>query len=119
QPGIDGAAGRIDVDADVLVRVLGLQMQQLRHDQIGDVIGNRRAKENDPLAEQARVNVKRPLPAGGLLDDHWDQRAHGGDSIEGVSGVDYARRGRGLAALHSNLSLRALWARCSGCWSAT
>src|SRR5207342_373715 len=55
---------------------------ELSHDQVGDVIRNRSPQEDDPLAEQARVDVKRPLPAGGLLDDHWDQRTHESDSIE-------------------------------------
>ena len=49
---------------------------QLRDDQVRDVLGDRRAEEDDPLVEQAGVDVERALAAGGLLDDHWDQWAH-------------------------------------------
>src|SRR5829696_3448597 len=69
-------AGRVDVDRDVLVRVLGLQVQQLRDDQVGDLVGDRRPQEHDPLVEQARVDVERTLTSRGLLDDHRDKGAH-------------------------------------------
>ena len=77
-------------------------MQQLGDDQVGDVVGDRRAEEDDPLAEQARVDVERALAARGLLDHHRDQRAHEPHSIEGPGapcaprdGVDQALRERG------------------------
>jgi hypothetical protein len=42
----------VDVDVDVLVRVLALQIQELRDDQVRDLVVDRRAKEDDPLAQQ-------------------------------------------------------------------
>ena len=66
----------VDVDRDVLARILGLEMQQLGHDQVGDLIVDRRAQEDDPLAQQVRVQVGGPLPARVLLDNHRHQRAH-------------------------------------------
>ena len=39
---VDGAAGRVDVERDVLVGILGLQVQQLGHDR-GSRSGRRRA----------------------------------------------------------------------------
>src|SRR5215218_2889010 len=66
-------AGRVDVQLDVLVRVLGLQVQQLGHDQVGHGVVDRGAEEDDPLVEQARVDVEGPLAAIGLLDDDRDQ----------------------------------------------
>ena len=42
QAGVDAAARAVDVQGDVLVRVLGLQMQQLRHHQVGHLIVDRR-----------------------------------------------------------------------------
>src|SRR4051794_17420581 len=57
EPGVNRAARRVDVDADVLVRVFGLEVDQLGDDQVGDVLGDRRAEEDDPLVEQARVDV--------------------------------------------------------------
>ena len=76
EAGVHAAARGVDVDADVLVRVLGLEVQQLRHDQVRDVLGHGRAEEDDALVQQAGVDVERALPAGGLLDDHWNQWAH-------------------------------------------
>src|ERR1700754_1401414 len=52
-------------------------MQQLRDDQVGDLIVHRRAEEDDPLVQQAGVDVERTLPTGGLLDDHRYEWAHG------------------------------------------
>ena len=77
QARVDRAAGRVDVQRDVLLGVLGLQMQQLRDDEVRDLVVDGRAEEDDPLVEQAAVDVERALPAGGLLDDHRDQWAHG------------------------------------------
>jgi hypothetical protein len=74
QAGVDRAAGRVDVQGDVLVGVLGLQVQQLRHHEVGDLLVDRLAEEDDALVEQAGVDVERPLSARALLDDHRDQR---------------------------------------------
>ena len=52
QAGVDRAAGRVDVERDVLVGVLGLQVQELGHDQVGDLVVDGRAEEDDPLVEQ-------------------------------------------------------------------
>ncbi len=70
------AAGRVDVDRDVLLGILGLQVQQLGDDQVRDLIVDGRAEEDDPLVEQTAVDVERSLSARGLLDDHWDKWAH-------------------------------------------
>src|SRR6516165_6177128 len=51
-------------------------MQKLSDDQVRDLVVDRRAQEDDPLVEQPAVDVKRPLPAGGLLDDHRYEWAH-------------------------------------------
>src|SRR4051794_12435412 len=76
EPGVDRAARRVDVDRDVLVRVRGLEVQQLGDDQVGDHVVDRAAEEDDPLVEQAGVDVELALAASGALDDHGDQR-HG------------------------------------------
>ncbi len=52
-------ARRVDVKVDVLVRVLGLQVQELRHDEVADRVVDRRAEEHDPVLQQARVDVER------------------------------------------------------------
>ena len=48
-------------------------MQQLRYDEIGDLIFDRCAQEDDPLVQQPREDVELALAAGGALDDHRDQ----------------------------------------------
>ena len=70
---VDRAARRVDVDRDVLVGVLGLEVDQLGDHEVRDVLVDRRAEEDDPLVEQARVDVERALAARGLLDDHRDR----------------------------------------------
>ncbi len=47
-------------------------MEQLGDDQVRDLVGDRRAEEDDPLVEQTGVDVEGALSARGLLDDHWD-----------------------------------------------
>ena len=76
QARVDRAAGRVDVERDVLLGVLGLQVQQLGDDQVRDLVVHGRAEEDDPLVEQPAVDVERALAARGLLDDHWDKWAH-------------------------------------------
>ena len=43
-------------------------------DEVGDVVVDRRADEDDALAQQSRVDVERALAARVLLHDHGDQR---------------------------------------------
>ena len=76
EAGIDRAARRVDVDRDVLVGILGLEVQELSHDEIGDLVVDGRAEEDDALVQQARVDVERPLAARRLLDHHRNQWAH-------------------------------------------
>ena len=57
------AARRVDVQADVLVRVLRLEEQQLRDDQVRHVVVDRPDEEDHALLQQARVDVVRALAA--------------------------------------------------------
>ncbi len=50
QPRGDGAAGRIDIERDVLLRVLTLQKKHLGNDEIGYLVVNGRAKKDDVVA---------------------------------------------------------------------
>ena len=45
-----------------LLRVLRLQVQQLGHDDVGEVVVNRTIDAHNALAEEAGVDVKGPLP---------------------------------------------------------
>ena len=51
-------------------------MQQLGHDQVGDLVVDRGSQEDDPLVEQTAVDVESALPAGGLLHHHGYEWAH-------------------------------------------
>jgi hypothetical protein len=48
-------------------------VQQLGDDQVGDFLVDLSAEEDDPLVQQARVDVEGALAARGLLDHHRDQ----------------------------------------------
>ena len=67
------AARRIDVEADLLFRVFRLQKEQLRGDQVGDVVVDRMAQKDDPILEQPRIDVVGAFAAARLLDDHRNQ----------------------------------------------
>ena len=73
QPRVDAAAGRVDVERDVLFGILALEVQQLRDHEVRDLVVDRRAQEDDALVEQPRVDVELALPARRALDDHRDQ----------------------------------------------
>ena len=57
QPRRDAAAGRVDVEMDVLFRIGHLQEQKLRDDDVRDHVIHRRADEKDAVNEQARINI--------------------------------------------------------------
>ena len=73
EEGVDVAPRRVDVEADVPVGVLGLQVQQLGADQVGDRVIDRRADEDDVLLEEAGVGVERTLAAAGLFDHRGNE----------------------------------------------
>ena len=55
------AAGRVDVDLDIAVRIHRLKAQQLGHDVVGRCIIDLDAEEDDALLEELRVGVVDPL----------------------------------------------------------
>src|SRR5207248_760739 len=63
----------IDVDVNVLFRILHLQKQQLGDDEIGNVIIHWRADKNDAVLEQPRIDIVAPLAPASLLHHHRDQ----------------------------------------------
>src|SRR5206468_11629822 len=107
EPVVDRAARRVDVDGDVLVRVLGLQVQQLGDDQVRDLIVDRGAEKDYSLVQQTRVDVERALASRGLLDDHGNQRAHAGSLLAGVQSFVSVE----AVSLSGVQSLSRAWAR--------
>ena len=66
----DRTARRVDVERDVLVRILAFQEQQLGHDEVGHLVVDRTDQEDHALFQQARVDVVGALAAAALLDHH-------------------------------------------------
>ena len=64
---------RVDVDVDRRVGVVGLEVQQLGADEVGDRVVDRRPEEDDPLLEEPAVQVVGPLTPVGLLDHRGHQ----------------------------------------------
>src|SRR5262249_20913562 len=64
--GRDGAAGAVDVEVNVLVRVGGKE-QQLCSDPVGDVVVHRLTEEDDPLVEQPAVDLVAEAATDGRL----------------------------------------------------
>ena len=58
---------------NVLVRILRLQEQQLRNNQVGHMVFDRAHSKYHPLLKQPGINIKRALPTGGLLYHHGHQ----------------------------------------------
>ena len=69
-------ARRVDVERDVLRRVLQFEEQQLRANQARHRIVHRADQKDDPLLQQARIDVVGAFAAVGLLDHHRHQIVH-------------------------------------------
>ena len=121
----DRSTGRVDVELDVVIVlvVLCVQEEQLGTDQVGDVLVDRRAEEDDPLLQQALEDVglghvrKRAahsrsgpsrtchIRAGhrghlhGGLDQAQARGARAGDVGAGDVGAGFTTGGSGWAAL--------------------
>ena len=102
QPGRDRSARRVDVEVDVLLRILALQVQQLRRDHVRHLVVDRRAEKDDALAQQQRVDVERPLAARAGLDDGWDE--HG--RLQFVVVVDVVRQAANRSRRHGTRHAR-------------
>ena len=49
QPGADDAPGAVDIHADILIRVLPVQIEELGNNQIGYLVIDGQAQKNNPL----------------------------------------------------------------------
>src|SRR6185437_2410115 len=66
----NGAARRIDVELQILLRVLAGEKEHLRDHQVRDLIVDRRSQENDVVTQQTAVNVVGAFAPARLLDNH-------------------------------------------------
>ena len=94
----DRTSRRVDVDLNVLLWILGFEEQHLRHQGIGNGVIHAGAEEDDPLPQQAGVDVEGAVAATGLFHNRgqWPRcrDGHGGPPavLDGVvtAGVDHA-----------------------------
>ena len=88
------------------------QKQKLRGHQIGDVIVDRRADENDVILEQPGINIVGALAPVGLLDHHGNERCGARSRIVCLSHLEYFVRWRNPASDYFSflavVSIRAL-----------
>jgi hypothetical protein len=63
------AARGVDVDVDVALGIVRIEEQQLGNDDVGDIIVDRRAEENDAVHEEPREDVVRALATARPFDD--------------------------------------------------
>ncbi len=73
EAGIHRTAGGVDVQPDVLLGILTGQEEQLRHDDVGDLVVDGRPDEDDSVFEQPRVDVHPAFAPIRGLDDVRDQ----------------------------------------------
>ena len=50
--GIGHTAGGVDVEGDVAFRILGVEVEDLGHQEVGDLVVDLLTEEDDPLLEQ-------------------------------------------------------------------
>src|SRR5208283_2524719 len=67
------AARRVDVEMNVLLGVLGLEKEQLRHDEVRVHVVDLPVHEHDAVLQEPRIDVVRPLPPSRLLDDDGNE----------------------------------------------
>ena len=69
--GGDGAPWAVDIEIDILLRVLPLQIEHLGHHQAGGGIVHILAKDDNAVIEQAGEDVVGALSPVCLLHYHW------------------------------------------------
>ena len=57
----DRTTGAVDIHVDVSLAVFELKVQQLSNDAVRDIVVDGTSQQDDPIAEQATVNVHRPF----------------------------------------------------------
>ena len=63
------AAGGVDIKLDVLIGILRLEIEHLRHDQARGGAVDLFGQDDDTVVEQAGEDIVRPLAAAGLFND--------------------------------------------------
>ena len=64
----DGSPRRIDIQLNILLRVLARKKEKLRDDEVGDVVVDRCAEEDNVVAEQTAVDIVGAFAPARLLE---------------------------------------------------
>ena len=86
QPRRHHPAGGVDVQVDVLFRVVGVQEQELGDDDVGHRVVHGAAQEHDPVHQQAAEDVVAALAPAGPLDHVRRIDGHSRAVLPGVVG---------------------------------
>ena len=68
-----GTTGAVNIEMDILGRILRLQEQKLCDNQICGIIRNLLAQKNNPVLQQPGINIIAALAPSCLLYDIWNQ----------------------------------------------
>src|SRR5260364_219570 len=103
------AAGTVDIQADVLVRILAFEEKQLSHNQIGVVFIDFADQKYNALLEQSRVDIIRALAATAGFHHHWHQAKR----LRINSALRFFPTGEfSLQRVHRILACHKRWRRC-------
>ena len=70
--GGNGTAGAVDVEVDVLVRILALEEEHLCNHEARGLVVHLTRKEDDAVAKEARIDVVAAFAAAGVFNDIRD-----------------------------------------------
>lgn len=65
--------GAVNIKVNIFIGVLSLQEEHLGDYQVGYMVIDGAAQENNPVFEQAGIDIVSPLTPAGLLYYHWYQ----------------------------------------------
>ena len=85
EAGVDGASRRVEVDLDILLGVHALEEEQLGLDDVGGVVVDGGAEEDDAVHHQAAEDVHLGHVKLTLLNDIRRERIIDGRSVFGIS----------------------------------
>ena len=68
EPGVDAAPGRVDVEEDVPLGVIGVQEEHLCDDDVGDLVVDGASEKHDPVHEKPAEDVVTAFPPACPLD---------------------------------------------------
>src|SRR5215469_7203269 len=86
----DRSAWRVDVELNVLLRVLAREEEELRDDEVRDVVVDRCSKEDDVVAQQTAVDVVGAFAPARLLEHHRNKSHSSSSLFLGIAGSEYS-----------------------------